>query len=140
MTLSPSPRPAPLAFTIAFTLFVVVLVVKYWSAYGPLNFLYFCDVALATTLIAMWRTWPLLASMGAVGILLPQTLWMIDFLVRLTTGGHVVDLTEYISWNCSCGFCRSSTSGCRFCCSGWSAAGGMIAERIAISVRWRAWC
>lgn len=44
----------------------------------------------------MWRTWPLLASMGAVGIMLPQTLWMIDFLVRLTTGGHVVDLTEYM--------------------------------------------
>ncbi len=90
------PRPVPRAVTIAFTVFVVVLVAKYWPAYGPLNFLYFCDVALATTLIAMWRTWPLLASMGAVGIMLPQSLWMIDFVVRLTTGGHVVDLTEYM--------------------------------------------
>ncbi len=90
------PRPIPLPVTIAFTVFVVVLVAKYWPAYGPLNFLYFCDIALVTTLIAMWRTWPLLASMGAVGIMLPQTLWMVDFMVRLTTGGHVVDLTEYM--------------------------------------------
>lgn len=96
MTSSSRPRPVPRPVTIAFTVFVIVLVAKYLPAYGPLNFLYFCDIALVTTLYAMWRTKPLLASMGAVGILLPQTLWMIDFLVRLTTGGHVVDLTEYM--------------------------------------------
>ena len=90
------PRPAPLPVTLVYTLFVGVLVAKYLPAYGPLNFLYFCDIALFTTLIAMWRTKPLLASMGAVGIFLPQALWMLDFVVRLTTGQHVVDLTEYM--------------------------------------------
>ena len=90
------PRPVPLPVTLVYTLFVGVLVAKYLPAYGPLNFLYFCDIALFTTLIAMWRTKPLLASMGAVGIFLPQALWMLDFVVRLTTGQHVVDLTEYM--------------------------------------------
>lgn len=92
----PAPQPVPRPVALAFTAFVVVLVAKYLPAYGPLNFLYFCDIALVTTLIAMWRTNPLLASMGAVGIFLPQALWMLDFLVRLTTGGHVIDLTEYM--------------------------------------------
>jgi len=91
-----TPRPVPLPVTIAFTLFVGVLVAKYLPAYGPLNFLYICDIALLMTLIALWRTSPLVASMGAVGILLPQSLWMIDYLVRLTTGGHVLDITEYM--------------------------------------------
>jgi len=90
------PLPVPLPVTLVFTMFVVVLVANYLPAYGPLNFLYFCDIALITTLIAMWGTKPLWASMGAVGILFPQLLWMLDFLVRLTTGGHVVDLTEYM--------------------------------------------
>jgi hypothetical protein len=90
------PRPVPLPVTLVYTLFVGVLVAKYLPAYGPLNFLYFCDIALFTTLIAMWRTKPLFASMGAVGIFFPQALWMLDFVVRLTTGQHVVDLTEYM--------------------------------------------
>lgn len=91
-----APQPVPLPVKLLYTLFVCVLVAKYLPAYGPLNFLYFCDIALFTTLIAMWRTKPLLASMGAVGIFLPQALWMLDFIVRLTTGAHVVDLTEYM--------------------------------------------
>lgn len=91
------PVPAPLPVTIVYTVFVLVLVVKYRPIYGPLNFLYFCDIALLTTLVALWGTLPLLASMGAVGILLPQALWMFDFLVRLMTGKHVVaGLTEYM--------------------------------------------
>ena len=91
-----TPVPVPLPVTIVSTVFVVVWVVKYWRVYGPLNFLYFCDIALLTTLVAMWFTLPLLASMGAIGIMLPQAVWILDFLVRLTTGKHVLDLTEYM--------------------------------------------
>ncbi len=91
-----APVPVPLPIKLAYTLFVGVFIWSYLPAYGPLNFLYFCDIALIGTLIAMWRTMPLLASMSAVGILFPQLLWMIDFLVRLTTGGHFIELTEYM--------------------------------------------
>ena len=90
------PVPVPLPIKLAYTAFVAVLVFYYLPAYGPLNFLYFCDIALITVLVAMWRTLPLLASMAAVGILFPQILWMLDYLVRLTTGGHLIELTEYM--------------------------------------------
>ena len=91
-----TPQPVSLPIKLVYTLFVCVLMTKYLPAYGPLNCLYFCDIALFTTLFAIWRTKPLLASMGAVGIFLPQALWMLDFVVRLTSGQHVVDLTEYM--------------------------------------------
>ena len=86
----------PLWGKLAFTAFVAVLVPTYWYHYTPANFLYFCDVALFLTLLGLWTEQPVFASMGAVGIVLPQSLWIIDFLVRATTGGHVVDLTEYM--------------------------------------------
>src|SRR5437762_974411 len=64
-----------------YTLFVMVLVPYYWHAYGPMNFLYFCDVALLLTLVALWTESRLLASTQAVAILLPQMIWVIDLLV-----------------------------------------------------------
>src|SRR6201981_1869692 len=67
-------------FKLLYTAFCAVLVPTYLVAYGPTNFLYFCDVALLTTLAAIWLESPLLASAPAVGILLPQALWVIDFL------------------------------------------------------------
>ena len=72
----------------AYTAFVAVLVPFYWKLYGPTNFLYFCDLALFFTLAAIWFESPLLASMPAVGILVPQALWMVDFLGTLV--GHPV--------------------------------------------------
>lgn len=73
-----SPR-IPLALKLALTAFVVVQVAFYWSAYGPTNFLYFCDVALFLTLLSVLTEKRLPASMAAVGILLPQLLWALDF-------------------------------------------------------------
>ena len=69
-----------LRIKVLYTAFLCVLVPYYWNAYGPTNFLYFCDVALFMTLVALWRGSSLWASMPAVGILLPQAVWMVDFL------------------------------------------------------------
>jgi hypothetical protein len=70
----------PLAVKLALTGFTAVLVPKYWIDYGPTNFLYFCDVALLMTVVAVWRESPLLVSMPAVGIVFPQIIWTVDFL------------------------------------------------------------
>ena len=70
----------PLWLKLVYTAFMAVLVPVYWHYYGPTNFLYFCDVALILTLIGIWLESPLLVSMCAVGILLPQALWVVDFL------------------------------------------------------------
>jgi hypothetical protein len=85
----------PLWVKLLYTAFVAVLVPYYWAAYGPTNFLYFCDMALLITLVALWMESPILASMPAVGILLPQALWCVDFLGGLI-GWHVIGMTDYM--------------------------------------------
>jgi len=71
----------PLVVKVVLTAFMCVLVPVYIKEYGPTNFLYFCDVSLFLALISVWSEWALPASMAAVGILLPQMLWVVDFLI-----------------------------------------------------------
>jgi len=86
---------APLWLKFVYTAFMIVLVPVYWHYYGPTNFLYFCDIALLLTLIGLWLDSPLLISMCAVGILAPQTLWVIDFVFGLV-GITLVGMTTYM--------------------------------------------
>jgi hypothetical protein len=88
-------RRIPHAVKIAYSAFTAVLIPYYWQAYGPTNFLYFCDVALLLTLVAVWRESALLVSMSAVGIVLPQMLWQLDFL-GLLFGLPVTGMTQYM--------------------------------------------
>jgi hypothetical protein len=85
----------PLWVKLLYTGFVAVLTLNYLHCYGPTNFLYYCDVALLMALVAVWREDALWASMPAVGILLPQTPWIVDFLGGLI-GKHVVGMTDYM--------------------------------------------
>jgi hypothetical protein len=95
-SLAPNPRQIPLAIKLAFTAFMAVLVPVYWKQYGPTNFLYFCDLALFITLAAMWLENRLLASMAAVGIILPQMLlWCGDFAAHLV-GLKFIGMTDYM--------------------------------------------
>jgi hypothetical protein len=80
MNLSRHQRLIPFWVKLAYTLFVLILVPVYLHSYGPTNFLYFCDAALLLTLVTIWSGNALPASASAVGILLPQLIWMIDFL------------------------------------------------------------
>lgn len=73
----------PLWLKVIYTAFMAVLIPVYWHHYGPINFLYFCDIALLLTLAGIWLEKPLLISMPAVGILLPQVLWCVDFIAQL---------------------------------------------------------
>ena len=77
------------------TLYVAVLIPTYLVTYGPTNFLYFCDMALLLTLAAMWRKSALLVSAAAVGIILPQLLWALDFMSSLF-GVPITGMTEYM--------------------------------------------
>jgi hypothetical protein len=91
----PAGGKIPLWLKGLYTAFVAVLVPVYLMEYGPTNFLYFCDVALLMTVVAIWREDALWASMAAVGILMPQLLWMVDFLGGLV-GMHPVGMTAYM--------------------------------------------
>ena len=86
----------PLLVKIVYTAFVALLVPYYWVTYTPWNFLYFCDVALLLTLVAVWTENALLVSMSSVGILLPQALWVLDFLARAVAGVHITGMTAYM--------------------------------------------
>lgn len=86
----------PLWLKISHTVFLGVLVPVYWRQYGPANFLWFSDIALFVTLAALWLESGLLASMQAVAVGLLELLWLVDFLVRLATGVHVIGLSTYM--------------------------------------------
>jgi len=89
-------RPCvPMSVKIAFSAFMAVLVPVYVYWYGPTNFLYFCDVSLILTLIGIWTESALLISMCAVGLLLPQAFWMLDFVAHFS-GYSLVGMTDYM--------------------------------------------
>jgi hypothetical protein len=94
-TLAEPTSRLPLWLKLVYTAFVMVLVPVYWANYGPTNFLYFCDVSLLITLVAVWIESPLLVSMCAVGILVPQALWVVDFLSNLV-GLPLTGMTDYM--------------------------------------------
>lgn len=85
----------PLWLKLSYTAFMAVLIPVYWHHYGPTNFLYFCDVALLLTLAGICLESPLLISLPAVGILLPQALWCMDYAVQLC-GCEMSGMTAYM--------------------------------------------
>ena len=95
--IAPSARGTvvPLWLKLAYTAFVAVLVPVYLRNYGPTNFLYFCDTALFLTLVSVWTENALPVSMAAVGILIPQFLWCVDFGAELL-GFHLTGMTSYM--------------------------------------------
>ena len=86
----------PLWIKIAYTLFVAVTVVVYSVKYSLGNFLWFSDVALLASVPALWLESSLLASMIAVGIVLPEALWNVSFFGQLLTGRRITGLTDYM--------------------------------------------
>lgn len=88
-------RSVPLWLKLSYTAFMAVLVPVYWFNYGPTNFLYFCDIALFLTLVGLWTENKLLVSLPAVGILMPQALWCLDFAVQMT-GHKLTGMTAYM--------------------------------------------
>ena len=107
----------PLWLKLVYTAFMAVLVPVYLYYYGWTNFLYFCDVALILTLIGIWRESALLVSMCAIGIIVPQLIWVIDF-IGTAIGYPVVGMTAYMfnaEIRCSCAGSRCSMAGCRSC-------------------------
>src|SRR5436190_18712535 len=88
-------KSIPLWLKLAYTAFVAVLMPVYWYSYGPINFLYFCDLALLLTLAGIWMESALLISMCAVGIVAVQTIWIVDFFGNLL-GFPIVGITDYM--------------------------------------------
>jgi hypothetical protein len=89
-------RRLPFAVKLAWTAWMAFWVPVYWHENGPANFLWLCDVANFLLLVALWRESALLFSSQAVGVLLIQTLWAIDYFGALFSGAHPLGGTEYM--------------------------------------------
>ena len=86
----------PLWIKIAYTGLLAVILPVYARCYGWRNFLWFSDIALIATGIALWLESSLIASMMAVGVLLPEVLWNVSYFARLVFGWRVSDLAGYM--------------------------------------------
>lgn len=80
---------------ISYSAFIAVMVPTYRHEYGPTNFLYFCDASAFLTFAALWAESPLLASIAAVGIILPQLVWVLDFGVHFF-GVKITGMSDYV--------------------------------------------
>ena len=91
-------RHIPLWLKLAYTVYAAILLPAYArkADAGPLNFLWFSDLALFATGGALWLESSLLASTTAVGVLAPELFWNLSFAVRLLTGKSLSSLTDYM--------------------------------------------
>lgn len=85
-----------LTFKIAYTAFVLLVVVIWWRHYGWRNFLWLSDIAFIGAVPALWLESAALASVLAVAVLLPELIWNIDFAARLVTRRRITGLTDYM--------------------------------------------
>ena len=85
-----------LTFKIAYTAFVLLVVVIWWRHYGWRNFLWLSDIAFIGAVPALWLESAALASVLAVAVLLPELIWNIDFVARLVTRRRITGLTDYM--------------------------------------------
>ncbi len=91
-----SPHVIPLAFKVAYTLFVLYVMAVWWRHYGWKNFLWFSDIAFIGAVPALWLESAALASVLTVAVLLPELLWNLDYVVRLLLGRRFIGLTDYM--------------------------------------------
>lgn len=86
----------PLWLKIGWTVWLLVWAPLYWRQYGTQNFLYFCDIGNILIGVGLWLESALIFSWVACGVLLFQTLYIIDLLGRVLTGHHLIGGTEYM--------------------------------------------
>lgn len=89
-------EPLDLWIKVAYSALVAVIVPVYWRHYGWRNFLWFSDIALFGTCIALWLESALLVSTMAVAVLLPELVWNASFFARLLFGLRLTDLAGYM--------------------------------------------
>jgi hypothetical protein len=86
----------PLWLKVGWTLWLLLWAPLYWRQYGPQNFLFFCDLGNILIGLALWLESPLIFSWQATGLLLFQSLYIIDLAGALLGGRHFIGGTEYM--------------------------------------------
>ncbi len=81
---------------VAWTIWLLIWAPVYWVHYGAQNFLYFCDLGNLLIGVALWLESSLLFSWVTCGLLLFQSLYVVDIAGTLLTGKHWLGGTEYM--------------------------------------------
>ena len=68
----------------------------YWRQYGAQNFLFFCDIGNVLIGVGLWLESPLICSWAACGLLVFQTLYVVDLAGAVVSGRHLIGGTEYM--------------------------------------------
>ena len=89
-------RQLPLWLKIACTAYVCVLVPTYAIVYPLSNFLWFCNIALLMTAVALWLENRLMLSMALLAVLVPEVGWNLDFFAQLTFDVQFTGHTAYM--------------------------------------------
>jgi hypothetical protein len=86
----------PLWLKILWTVWLIAWIPLYWRQYGLQNFLFFCDIGNLLIGVGLWLESPLIFSWQACGLMLFQTLYIVDLAGALLIGRHIVGGTEYM--------------------------------------------
>lgn len=86
----------PLWLKLGWTVWLLVWAPVFWKYYGAQNLLYFCDLGNLLIGGALWLESPLLVSWAATGLLVFQTLYVVDLAGALVGGVHLIGGTEYM--------------------------------------------
>jgi len=86
----------PLWLKTLWTVWLIAWIPLYWRQYGLQNFLFFCDIGNLLIGVGLWLESPLICSWQACGLMLFQTLYIVDLAGALLTGRHIVGGTEYM--------------------------------------------
>src|SRR5512145_1295908 len=81
---------------LAYSLFVLAIVLIWQRHYGWRNLLWFSDIALIGAVPALWLESAAIASVLAAAVLLPEILWNVDFAGRLLLRRRITGLTDYM--------------------------------------------
>ena len=75
---------------------LVVWIPAYWRAWGPVNFLHFCDIAVVLTCAGFIFDSTLLISSQAIASLLVDAAWIADLSWKVLFGRYLLGGTDYM--------------------------------------------
>jgi len=81
---------------VLYTLFVAFHLSVNLPFYGPKNYLWFCDIGVLTTLLALWIESPLVLGITAIAILGTTLVWTVDLFWRIVMHRYLLGMSAYI--------------------------------------------
>lgn len=91
-----SGKKLPAAVRWGALIWLAVWVPAYWHAWGPVNFLHLCDLAVLLTCIGLWTSNSLLLASQAVSSIVVDLIWTADAASAVFSKHQLIGGTEYL--------------------------------------------